>query len=66
MDRGAYVIMELWRFIFHSNVYRALTEREKEHLVREWLFSKWWNSSECYKKRMQNRINYIVRRLRHV
>ena len=66
MDRGAYVIMEWWRYIYRGGVHRALTESEKEHLVKIWLFSKWWDSPDCYKKRMENRINYIVRRLGHV
>lgn len=65
MDRGAYVIMEWWRYIYRGGVHRALTEEEKEHLVKIWLFSQWWNSPECYKKRVQNKINYIVRRLYH-
>ena len=56
---------EWWRYVYRGGWVRELTAKEKEELVRIWLFSKWWNSPECSKKRVENRINYIGRSLQY-
>ena len=58
-------MIELWSYYCGGWV-GGLTVKEKEELVRIWLFGKWWSSPDCYKKCVENRINYIVRRLSNV
>ena len=65
MDGDAYDMSEWWRYIYRGGFCRELTEKEKEEIIRIYLFSKWWNSPDCYKKRVQNRINFIVRSLEY-